>query len=224
MTDRTKQLLDYDPLQAAENITGESYRNEDTGMLGLLLAMDHSARKEAHLIELGDSTLCNKLERYRAIIEDIGFELVLDIPFMGRGWGEQPVEEHFFVFVHRELGILLDFDTFGGDGVNGGKFYYCIKLNENACGRVTSSGTFRDYDSPNRYWAGDHDCREAIRYHIDQLKANGTFLKNWPKDNDLFLWMLHYMDTKDDNYNYKAINKERQAMLPIDVQEQFGFR
>lgn len=66
-------------------------------------------------------------------------------------------------------------------------------------------------------WSGDHDCREALKFNINRLAENGTFLKKW--NEQPFLWLLHYMDTKKEGYNYKSINEERIAMLPIDVQE-----
>jgi hypothetical protein len=66
-------------------------------------------------------------------------------------------------------------------------------------------------------WSGNHDCREALKFNINQLAENGTFVKKWKKQP--FLWLLHYMDTEKKDYDYNAINKERIAMLPIEVQE-----
>lgn len=66
-------------------------------------------------------------------------------------------------------------------------------------------------------WSGDHDCREGLKHNISKMVNNGKFLKKWKKQP--FLWLLHYMDTENDNYDYEAINKERIAKLPKDVQE-----
>lgn len=215
-------ILNYDPLSIFDDVEGgKTYR--DFPELALAASIMHNAEKDEMLTAMGDSKFTNKLTDYQRLIESIGFEKVLELPFVGKSFSDEPApNEKYFIYVNREFGILLDFDTYGGDGVNGGKYYYCIRLNEDTSGRVTSSGGFRDYDSPNRYWAGDHDCREAIRYKINRLRENGTFLREWPKDNGIFLWFLHYMDTKTDDYDYNAINKERIAMLPEWVRKQFS--
>jgi hypothetical protein len=59
------------------------------------------------------------------------------------------------------------------------------------------------------------DCREAIRYYLGKMRETGTFLPVW--ENRPFLWLLHYMDTKDEGYDYKAITASRIAQLPEHV-------
>jgi len=66
-------------------------------------------------------------------------------------------------------------------------------------------------------WSGDHDCREALKFNINNLIENGTFIKKWK--NQPFLWLLHYMDHKEDGYDHEAITKERISRLPEDVQQ-----
>lgn len=61
-------------------------------------------------------------------------------------------------------------------------------------------------------WVGDHDCREALKMNVTNLIHNGVFLAKWKKSP--FLWLLHYMDTKTEGYDYEKINAERIAMLP----------
>lgn len=224
MDNTTRDLLNFDPLDYAERLTGESCHTEATGMLGMALAMNHNRIKNEHLKTLGDTTYGDKLDRYTQIITEMGFEQVLDLPFTGKSYnGDDPREEHYFIYAHRD-GLLLSFDTFGGNSVNGGKVCYCWKPSgpANQTYGLTSSGCFRNYDSPDRYWAGDHDCREALQYKLNALRENGTFLQKWPADHNIFLWLLHYMDTKVDGYDYKAITAERLAMLPDWVQEMIG--
>jgi len=62
---------------------------------------------------------------------------------------------------------------------------------------------------------GGGDCREALKYNIEQLELNGSFVKPWVERP--FLWLLHYMDTKVEGYRYEKINAERIAMLPEEV-------
>lgn len=222
----TAKLLSFDPLYAAEQMTGQYYQDDEgTSALGFLLAMAHSQEKNTHLTEQDDTTLSNDLNRYIRIITEMGFEQVLQLPFAGKLFGDEDYRhEHYFIFAHRQHGLLLAFDTFGGDQVNGGKLYYCWRPKDitQYVPYLLSSGHYCNYDSPDRYWAGDHDCREAIRYNVANLLQHGTFLSKWPSDNGQFLWLLHYMDTRQEGYDYASITVERIAMLPQWVQEMIG--
>ncbi len=129
-----------------------------------------------------------------------------------------------YIYIEREAGILLRFDTYQQNDVNSGSFYYCWKPNDdvNNYNHVISSGQWYNYDRQDRskmYWGGYHDSREAIRFHINQLKQNGTFITPWPKDNTMMVWLLHYQDTKQLNYDHKQITAERIEMLPQFARE-----
>lgn len=230
-----EEILKFDPLDAAEKLTGKSYKEDDgTGALGFVLNMAHSGIKSKVLQEMGDSTLSNNLDRYLEIVKGIGFEIALELPFMAKSsYDRVPRSEKFFMMIHREKGILLKFDTFCTDSVNGGDFYYCWKpkpdIDRGIRSNVLSSGGLESESDPDwrrnpkydksgapddAYCSGSHDCREAIVHKIKQLTDNGTFLSPWPKDPTRFLWFLHHQDTKEDGYDYKEINEERIKMLP----------
>lgn len=66
-------------------------------------------------------------------------------------------------------------------------------------------------------WSGHHDCREAIKFNISELNKNGSFVKKWIEKP--FLWLLHYMDTKDENYDHEKITLDRLKKLPKHVLE-----
>jgi hypothetical protein len=68
-----------------------------------------------------------------------------------------------------------------------------------------------------KVWVGDHDCREAVKMNITNMIDNGTFLTKWKERP--FMWLLHYMDTKVEGYDYKQIIEDRIAMLPDHVRE-----
>lgn len=209
MADRNlDELLRFDSLDRAEKITGKSYKeDEGTTLVGILLMQENTRAKESILKAQDDSTFSNELGRYKRIIAEEGFKNVLEVDFQG-----YDCLEKFFVYWHDD-GILLTFDTYGGKSVNGGKFKYNWKPNEGADFSVLSShGGYVD-----GVIAGDHDCREAIRYHIRRLREEGTFLNPWVKQP--FLWLLHYQDTKVENYDYKAITAYRIAQLPEHVKK-----
>lgn len=234
-TQKLNDMLKFDPLQAAEDLLGKSYKtNDDVTMLGLAISQIHNAQKNAALDQAGDSKFSNDLISYKHIISDIGFEQVLEIPFQVPGWNDSdPVRnEKFFAYAHRELGILLCFDTYSETRVNGGNFYYCWVPNSTVnVWSVTSSGgwrtsdddTIRTSDDGIAYWEGSHDCREAIRFNINRLRENGKFLQKWPTASaNRFIWLLHHGDTVG-KYDYKAINAARLGLCPEWVQDFIGW-
>jgi hypothetical protein len=216
-----RNMLNFDSLQEAEKITNKSYKTDKvTETFGFGLHLAQSKMKEKMLNKMGDTTLRNEVTKYLEIVQGIGFEVVLKDPCLNA----EGITEHLYILWHDEYSILLRFDThtWADDGswaksgkevpppsVNGGSFYYNIKLNDDCDWKVTSSGGFRD-----GVWVGHHDCREAIKFKISQLAANGTFQKKWVERP--FLWLVAYTETKD-KYDYDEINAERIARLPQHV-------
>jgi len=202
-----QNMLNFDPLAYAETTTGKSYKDDkNTIGLGLGLHLGYSQLKREALEKIGDVHFGTPLQDYTKIISNIGFKQVLCLPFNCHN-GEDELQIWW-----NSSGILLSFDTyFNKSKINGGKFYYNIKPKTDQFYKYTSSGHYTD-----EIWIGDHDCREALVFHIYQLEKSGEFLSKWIERP--FLWLLHYMDTKSD-YDYKKINEERINMLPDYVRK-----
>ena len=212
--------LSFDGLAAAETITGQSYKDDkSTEALGLFLHFTEGAKKNALLAALDDTSHACLLSDYLRIAVDEGFEIVLQIPFLGISYAIPIAEitETFYVMFHKRDGILLCFDTFGGDKVNGGNFYYnWVPNSEDSYHEATSNGSFMKVED-HFVWVGYHNCREALRHKLSRLGEKGSFLTPWVEQP--FLWLLHYMDYKAKDYDYKAIIAARIAMLPEYVQK-----
>jgi len=149
-----KRILDFDALQAAEKVTGKSYKEDKaTEALGFLGHIESSKRKTELLKSLGDSTFSNTEEDYLNIVSSIGFESVLIEPFKNK----DGIEERLHIMWDRESSILLVFDThtYGDDGswaksgqevpppnVNGGSIYYNWSPNVRHESHCTSSGSY----------------------------------------------------------------------------------
>lgn len=157
--------------------------------------------------DLDDTHFQTTLSEYLRIAKEEGFEIILEVPFVG-----DHTEEKLFVLFNRKDGILLCFDTYGGNKINGGHFYYNWTSNGNwrEAYRFISSGILRDL-----IWSGSHDCRENLRAHLAGLRNHGKFITPWKEQP--FLWLLHYVDTKAEGYNYKALNESRINQFPIEV-------
>ena len=208
-------LLAFDPLSAAEDATGKSWQESgETSDFGVALHMLHNRRKEEALRSVRDTTFSCDLDYYLSVVEDEGFEEVLSIPFESTSSGHP---EKFMVFFKRSEGVLLKFDTYrlSKPGVNGGSFYYNVRPFASGWAHgVTSSGCFED-----GIWVGSHDCREALRHHMQRLREWGEFITPWAKRP--FLWLLHH---EDDSDHYDEINAERIAMLPEHVRDAIARR
>jgi hypothetical protein len=224
MSDETlDRLLKTDPLGDAEKITGKDYHDAETTAIGFGILREVSAKKTAILWMNDDTLFRNKLDRYVEIIEKNGFEQVLDIPFLRE---DRICTEHLFVYANTTDGLLLVFDTYMGDDVSGGSIYYNWIPNEGVeiFDFISSGFVFKKsrehYDDDIRILAGSHDCREALIYNMQQLRANGTFLTTW--DEHKTLWLIHHGDNKYDCYS--GIINERIAMLPDNIKHMIGHR
>jgi len=212
-----RELLHYDAIAEAEKQTGQSYKeNSMVSGLGMLLMWDNNQTKK-ELLDLNDDTgLLNELDNYLRIVRDEGFKIVLKEDFF-----DEDNAESLFVLWNDKEGILLSFDTYRGR-VNGGCFYYNWKPKSSNIkdwhGVFTESGGF---NTEHGVWVGHHDCREAFRLHLADLRGNGTFIKPWIEKQ--FLWLMHYGDTKDKKYyNYDEINAKRIEKLPKNVRKNIG--
>lgn len=201
-----EQALSYDPLDDAETITGKSYKaDEVTSSLGLLLHLDHNAKKRELLVAAGDSHFTQTIGDFIAFLSSMGFEQVLceDIP---------NTEDKYRIFWR--AGVLVSFDSYWGDkSVNGGTAYFFFKGPREAI-FGGSSGYACEIDG-QPVWDGSFDVREGLRMRLDKLSAAGEILPMWPKDR--WLWLLHYMDVKEEGYDHDAITASRVAKLPDHV-------
>lgn len=178
-----EQALSNDPISEFEQLSGKDYKlnNDEDNMAMLGLAMIRNQQKHEIIKSAGDTTFSMSGEDYQANIEDFGFELVYEESFTATHCGSTNDD---FLRVFWLDGFLLYFDTYAGSR-NGGKVWYNWKPNDDIdWGCVSSGGMTGDI------WVGDHDCREALRFNINRLRANGKILKQWK--HCPHLWITHY--------------------------------
>lgn len=210
-----EKILKRDALDETEKMTGSSYSDSPfTQQMALLNHLEAVAHREAAMLLTGDTAFSNKLDYYMKAASSIGFKKVLELPFAVKSdWDERPRNETYFIFWRD--GILLSFDTYSSDHVNGGNFYYNWKGDRSKNHGILSSGGAAEDTS---IWVGSHDCREGLKFHIRQLEQAGEFMKKWVERP--FLWLLHHGDTANDKvYDHESINAKRIAMLPREVRE-----
>jgi hypothetical protein len=120
------RILQRDVLDEVEKTCGPGSvdSNEVMQSIALLNHIAHVAEKNDLLHAIGDTVYNDKLDRYIRIVEDLGFEKVLEVAFkVDSDESKSGRNEKFFVYARRD-GILLAFDTYQEVGVNASEFYY----------------------------------------------------------------------------------------------------
>jgi hypothetical protein len=211
-------LLRFDPLASAENLTGLSYQEDEATMaLGFLMHADHSKRKEAVLQQADDSWLNMNLEDTLALYERLGFEEVLCDEFLGRSYSGEPAPTETFRILWHPKGILATVESYMSDRRNNTKIYYNVRIHDKSdrswWDRTSSGHLHKSKD----VYVGDHDAREGVRNAIERWEEVGEFLPVWVEPP--FLWLLTYTDSDVEGYDYEAINASRIQRLPQHVQD-----
>lgn len=208
----TDELLRRDAIAESEEELGVTWKDDELVVANAFGKLQEiGEQKKAHAILQMDSYWCMPQAEYIACIERLGFKRIYYKAFSAEHCGSVTEGEHFIYWL-ADKAILLKFDTYGKTGgINGGNFYYNIRpKTDNFAAR--SSGGMR-----GNVWCGSHDCREAIKHHITMLSEQGEFLTKWVEQP--FLWLLNWSDTKNEGYDYEAINKAIIKQFPKEVKE-----
>lgn len=211
MDENTKIILNFDPVAATENLLGkrhEDWNMETDGYAALGIAMATSKIKADHLKSIGDTHFGITWIDFIEIAKAYGFKSSYCQKFTGTGWSDKGVEEEEIIFYHEEKGLILHAESYDGKSVSSAKVYGEVKIGDkleknqwealNGCSHGGNGNGTMHFDV---------DVREGFRFHLDALSEVFEFSKSWSKVP--FLWFLNYMDTKDENYSYKEINKQK---------------
>lgn len=146
--------LSLDPLQEAEYMTGKSYKDDDaTGAIGLVMHLHHNKVKRELLGKSKDLHHSCSFEYFEAVMDDMGFELVLEENFSNY---QNKCEEVCQIWWDNKRSILAWATSYtwkvGKDGVaeertlNNATFYGCFTCFD-GFNSFTSSGCM--YGSEN---------------------------------------------------------------------------
>lgn len=204
------ELLKKDSLDTAEKAVGPG---EAANMLGLLLMQNLAREKEDVFSILGDTHFSMPHEECLRLLARNGFEKVYH-----ETHGEN--NDAYEIWWHSD-GLLLTVESYNRNPVNHLQVYYnwVPSVDLMIAWSMTSSGGFYG-DEPERVWVGYYDGREGLFTHLKRLRQHGRFLPVWCKQP--FLWFLNYSESRDRDYEYKAINKLKFVALPAHVQTAIG--
>lgn len=213
MTEPTGQqvadALSFDPLGAAERITGASYKDDaTTSSLGFGMALAHNQHKEALLKKTADSYFSMSFAEQMDLFAGLGFDEVYRETFDG-GHGTDT-----YVILWHPDGLLATCESYMGTHRNTAKVHYNYRHQSGGYPgyRLISSGRLED-----DVWIGDHDAREGIRHNLDAMRAEGTFLAAWVERP--FLSLLNYAEYKGGRPQFEAIREAKIAALPEHVRK-----
>jgi hypothetical protein len=203
-----EKVLSFDPLYAAEQLTGKSYKEDkDTSMLGMVLAMDHADRKAKLLQSVGDSNWRMTTDEFIELAQRLGFVEILRERVEG-------TPDTFYLFWRK--GILLRLESYsGGRSINRADLWLNYKGPRSVLFGCSNGLAKKDSDG-NPIWDVSVDVREGFHTILERLESAGEILDTWVARP--FIWLLTYVDTKTD-YNYEQINEQRIAKLPEDVRK-----
>lgn len=207
-------LLKYDSLAEAAKITGKSYKTDTpTSTLGLMLLQDNNIKKDNMLKTNGDVYYSISLQNYIKVIEQYGFQLVYSEDFKSnREWDNDTL----YIYYHWRFGILLVFDSYGGnEQINGSRFYYNFGIphnDDNWLDLVSSGAAYNPKELTQfaHIWSGYHDGREAVIHNIENIIQKTTFIQPWKYFPNV--WLHHYMDDPDRS-NKKLLWEEKLSIL-----------
>ncbi len=223
MNETTKNILNFDHVETAEALIGKRYKDldiETDGMAALGLAMLTNQIQREHLESIGDTYFGITWQDFIEIVKAYGFKCGFHQNFTGTGLSDNGVEEEEIIFFHEEKGLILHAESFDGKFVSSAKMYGEVKLND---GKLERS----QLDALNGCIYGDNgngtmyfivDVREGFRFHLDAVLDAFEFSKSWSKVVP-FLSFHNYMDTKDKNYDYEKINKQKIAVCTPEVRK-----
>ena len=175
-----RELLDFDPLAHAEEVTGQSYKDDEATMgLGMLSVFSHNDRKKETLESLGDSVYGTKIDVYLRIVEDLGFKKVFERKIRHKHSDNDDTQ---FIYFHPAHGLLLEFDSYWGESVNGSEMYFNWKPHGDNWPHQCSGGF-----NEGRVFIGKVDAREAIRFKIHEFLEEGQFVTPWVEQPSIYL-------------------------------------
>lgn len=197
------QLLAFDPLAAAEEFTGKSYKEDrETAALGLLGQMVNGEIKAELLKSMDDTRFSEDFDTCLRIAREEGFSVVYEQAFTDYMQGGP--ERYVILW---KSGLLLTLESFGYTGRNMAKLYFNVRTDDWIEG---SSGHFKD-----GVQVGYLDVREAFRHNLHRIEQKEV-LTEWIERP--FLWFVNYSQVHEEGYAYQVINEDVIARLPEHVQ------
>lgn len=198
MDNTTREMLDFDGLAQAEQITGQSYKDDkETEGLGMLLHIMGSQVKANHLQSIGDSYFNMPWDESKALFESAGFEIILLEEFEGTDRGSGSPREEFLIA--QRGGAILVAESFSTTRRNKASIYFNAKLKDpkdeyyfpRCSGTSVYIGEFPDHRgfapkdmtleefNAESVRIGDFDAREGMLSRLADIEEHAEIILPW---------------------------------------------
>lgn len=222
MTDdrELQELLDFDPLGAAERITGGFFQTDPTtARLGMDLFSAHVDAKLDALKQSYDTYSGMPFEEHLGVYADLGFDIVLDDPFTGTDQQQERM-----VVLWRPDGLLGVCESYRSwRSTNTSYVHFAWRPHDpEAWWSIGGSGSM---EGGVRF--GDKDVREGLRHLVGRLEREGSLLPVWegrPAFDRPWTHMGTYMewDNGRGKDTWDAVRLARFRRLPEHVRRAVG--
>lgn len=214
-----RSLLAFDPIAEAERLSGGP-----NPALSVALKREHAVFEAQALSMNADVYRDMHPSLYlRVLIEDLGFEKVLEEPF-------QELEgktDHLWVLAHRELGLLVRVDSIGGTQIHSGELFFnwetkdltrpFIAMPEGI--RISCRGEFR---GDLFTCQGCLDATRAVKFALGYLRRNHGYLLPLWKLRPFIFWVMNHEEIRQATLNKEnarenfgdALSERRLIQLP----------
>jgi hypothetical protein len=223
MSDNLDAMLKFDAFQAAEELTGKSYKDDDqTAMVGIALATRHSRTCEEALTKLGDTPFSCPTDTYLRIVQEEGFKVIHKREHTVRSQNDPECQETHYLLWHED-GLLLSFDTYHGHRNSASVYFNWLSNDKSKSFPGGVSGGMAPPAGLNRMavpdnmlvFSGHMDAREAIRYELSSLRKRGKFFKTWQYMDCCYL-MAHWDWPKNSATSYASVDTDKHSALLIE--------
>jgi len=158
------------------------------------------------LTKLDDTPFSCPADTYLRVVQEEGFQIIYQDNWTGKRRYEQEAHSETHYVLWHDDGLLLNYDTHHGHR-NAGNVYFNWKSNnqEDLWPGIGISGGLEVPKGMDRmtaprehlFFCGHMDSREAIRYKLNRLRREGSFIKQWMHSPTPYL--TAYWHWPDDN-------------------------
>lgn len=170
-------LLGFDPVEAAEQVTGHDSADPRTILLAALMEEQNESRKRE---ELG-----LRMDTYHGMSYDDAMESFIDLGFTNVSYRATSGGESWKLFWHED-GILLAAESATPLGIEtpilaSAPASYNIRVKSGLPPtKFLSAVDFGHFSTHNSdVWVGWSDFTEGARHKMERLRENGEFLPEW---------------------------------------------
>lgn len=233
--EKDKQIeahLNFDSLDAAEKMTGKSYKDdEETSKLGLFIQMQHSQQKKKLLQSTSDLYYGCPFKDAIILALDLGFTPIWNKVYDYQGQYDEEMRTEEFVIMYHPNGYLASFSSYSGFGekepsLNTANMVFQIEsqsyfhwCRDNDTSLSSSRKPLLIEGDPDKlvHHLFDMDIREGFKHKFEKLEAMKLVMPEWTVSDRLYLLVPYLEYDKNQCNDFGAIDWDKRMQEKIDA-------